>query len=177
MRPANTLWRNGKKTLRKKYDEYDIDDERKKNCPKKTKPEDWVRFVDLTSVEDVKASRERNKVNRSKMMEVDPTTTRLDSFLVGHTRSDGTYPAAFIEKKMIKKSITLGVIGLPNVGKSSLINSLKRCHVVNVGTTLGLTRSKQEIHLDKNIKLLDCPGVVMYKSGGSDSSITLRNCK
>lgn len=59
-----------------------------------------------------------------------------------------------------------------------MINSLKRSHVVNVGATPGLTRSMQEVQLDKNVKLLDCPGVVMLRSKGKDdASIALRNCK
>lgn len=49
--------------------------------------------------------------------------------------------------------------------------------MVNVGSTPGVTRSMQEIQLDKKVKLLDCPGVVMLRSSGNDVSIALRNCK
>ncbi|KAK7273422.1 hypothetical protein RIF29_14471 [Crotalaria pallida] len=69
----------------------------------------------------------------------------------------------------------MGVIGLPNVGKNSLTNSLRRGRVANVGATLG--RSLQEVQLDKNIKLLDCPGVIMLKSQENNASVALQNCK
>jgi nuclear GTP-binding protein len=59
-----------------------------------------------------------------------------------------------------KKQITVGIVGFPNVGKSSIINSLKRGKVVGVSSTPGYTKGLQEIHLDRNIKLIDCPGVV-----------------
>jgi nuclear GTP-binding protein len=74
----------------------------------------------------------------------------------------------------IKTSITVGIIGYPNVGKSSLINSLKRSKVVGVAASAGSTKSMQEIHLDKHIKLLDCPGIV-FATEGSEADIALRN--
>lgn len=58
-------------------------------------------------------------------------------------------------------SITVGVIGFPNVGKSSLINTLKRSRVCGVAPTPGFTKDVQEIVLEKGLKVLDCPGVVL----------------
>ncbi|KAI8997368.1 P-loop containing nucleoside triphosphate hydrolase protein [Pilobolus umbonatus] len=79
----------------------------------------------------------------------------------------------------LKTSITVGIVGYPNVGKSSVINSLKRSKVCGVGSTPGLTKVAQQITLDKNIKLLDCPGIVFAQQGQdgqTDAEIALRNC-
>lgn len=64
----------------------------------------------------------------------------------------------------VKKKITVGIIGYPNVGKSSLINSLKRGKVAGVSNTPGFTKGLQEIILDSDVKLIDCPGVVFSKN-------------
>ena len=75
----------------------------------------------------------------------------------------------------IQTSITVGVVGLPNTGKSSVINSLKRSKVCNVGAVPGMTKSMQVITLDKHIKLLDSPGVVFVNNENS-AKLVLNNC-
>lgn len=73
-----------------------------------------------------------------------------------------------------KSSITVGIVGFPNVGKSSLINSLTRTRAVNVSSVPGYTKQIQEVILDKNIRLLDSPGVVF--ADGDTGTTILRNC-
>lgn len=46
----------------------------------------------------------------------------------------------YCRNKDIKTAISVGVVGLPNVGKSSLINSLKRSKACGVGATPGFTK-------------------------------------
>ena len=75
----------------------------------------------------------------------------------------------------VKTSITVGIVGYPNVGKSSLINSLKRTRAVGVAPTPGFTKVLQEVRLDKQIRLIDSPGVI-FASADKDPTLLLRNC-
>ncbi|KAL0226418.1 hypothetical protein P9112_013742 [Eukaryota sp. TZLM1-RC] len=73
-----------------------------------------------------------------------------------------------------KRTITVGVVGYPNVGKSSLINTLKRSKATVTGNTPGVTRVVQEVMLDKKIVLMDSPGVILATSG-HQADLVLRN--
>jgi nuclear GTP-binding protein len=74
----------------------------------------------------------------------------------------------------IKSTISVGIVGFPNVGKSSLVNSLTRQRAVQVSSTPGFTKQLQEVILDKNIRLIDSPGIVF--ADGDTVATSLRNC-
>jgi len=79
-------------------------------------------------------------------------------------------------KKKSKTCITVGIIGYPNVGKSSILNSLKRFRAVGVSPRPGFTTTLQEVVLDKNIRLIDSPGVVFDDDDAkSGAGAILRN--
>lgn len=76
-----------------------------------------------------------------------------------------------------KTCITVGIIGYPNVGKSSILNTLKRSRAVGVSPRPGFTTTMQEVVLDKNIRLIDSPGVVFDDTDKVNGAETmLRNC-
>lgn len=57
-------------------------------------------------------------------------------------------------------TLTVGCVGLPNVGKSSVLNALMGRKVVSVSKTPGHTKHFQTIYLTPNVRLCDCPGLV-----------------
>jgi nuclear GTP-binding protein len=73
----------------------------------------------------------------------------------------------------VKGAVTVGVIGYPNVGKSSVINSLKRTKACGVSSTPGFTKGLQEVIIDQKVKIIDCPGVVFDSK--NKESLLLRN--
>lgn len=72
-----------------------------------------------------------------------------------------------------RKQISVGFIGYPNVGKSSVINTLRSKKVCSVAPIAGQTKVWQYITLMKSIYLIDCPGVV-YPTGESDADTILK---
>lgn len=83
----------------------------------------------------------------------------------------------YCRNKGIKTSIRVGVVGIPNVGKSSIINSLTRGKTCSVGCTPGVTRSMQEVELDSKIKLIDCPGIVFASGNNEHMPAVLKNAQ
>jgi ribosome biogenesis GTPase A len=71
--------------------------------------------------------------------------------------------AQWREKGMAGRKIRIMIVGIPNVGKSSLINRLARGSKAAVENRPGVTRSNQWFPVGKNIELLDTPGVLWPK--------------
>ena len=73
-----------------------------------------------------------------------------------------------------RKQISVGFIGYPNTGKSSIINTLRKKRVCTVAPIPGETKVWQYITLMKRIYLIDCPGVVPPSQETSEEDILLR---
>ncbi|MCI7759845.1 MAG: ribosome biogenesis GTPase YlqF [[Eubacterium] saphenum] len=69
---------------------------------------------------------------------------------------------------MIGKAMRLMVVGIPNVGKSSFINRMANSKKTKVGDRPGVTRGKQWVTIDKDVELLDMPGILWPKFEDKD---------
>jgi len=73
-----------------------------------------------------------------------------------------------------KKQISVGFIGYPNVGKSSVINTVKSGKVCRVAPVPGETKVWQYITLTRRIYLIDCPGIVPTSAHDSETATVLK---
>ncbi|KAK5778219.1 hypothetical protein RI543_003878 [Arxiozyma heterogenica] len=73
-----------------------------------------------------------------------------------------------------RKQISVGFIGYPNTGKSSIINTLRKKKVCQVAPIPGETKVWQYITLMKRIFLIDCPGIVPPSSKDTEEDILFR---
>jgi len=75
-------------------------------------------------------------------------------------------------KGMIGKALRIMVVGIPNVGKSSFINRMANSKKVKVEDRPGVTRGKQWVSIDKEVELLDMPGILWPKF--DDKTVAVR---
>ena len=67
------------------------------------------------------------------------------------------------EKGLKERKVRILILGIPNVGKSTLINTLVGKKATNVGNKPGITRHLEWIRVNKDIELLDTPGILWPK--------------
>lgn len=67
------------------------------------------------------------------------------------------------KRGIINRPIRAMVVGIPNVGKSTFINAFAGKACTKTGNKPGVTKGKQWIHINKNVELLDTPGILWPK--------------
>ena len=76
------------------------------------------------------------------------------------------------KRGILNRPVRAMVVGIPNVGKSTFINTLAGKACTKTGNKPGVTKGKQWIRLNKNVELLDTPGILWPKF--EDQSVGLR---
>jgi ribosome biogenesis GTPase A len=77
------------------------------------------------------------------------------------------------ERGMVNKTIHIMIVGIPNVGKSALINKLAGRKKANVEDRPGVTREKQWVRISSDCELLDIPGILSPKFEDSEVAMKL----
>lgn len=70
---------------------------------------------------------------------------------------------AIMKKGLLRRPARVMVVGMPNVGKSSIINKLTRSSKTKIGAKAGVTRQQQWVRINPQLELLDTPGIIPMK--------------
>lgn len=110
----------------------------------------WIKIIEekcgcpvLTT--DAKNSKDLNKITSKAIELSEPAIQKL------------------MQKGLLRRSARVMVVGMPNVGKSSIINKLTRTSKTKVGAKAGVTRQQQWVKVNPKLDLLDTPGIIPMK--------------
>ncbi len=104
-----------------------------------------------------------NSTNNKELKKVEAVIEEATADIIERYRKKG------IQNKVVKTMI----VGVPNVGKSTLINSIAKRKSAKTGNMPGVTKGKQWIKLPKNIDLLDTPGILWPKFIDEEGALNL----
>ncbi len=79
----------------------------------------------------------------------------------------------YAQKGRIGRSTRVMILGIPNVGKSTFINSLAKKSIAKVANRPGVTTQKQWIKIDQNIELMDTPGMLWPRMNDNEATMHL----
>lgn len=68
-----------------------------------------------------------------------------------------------VQKGLLPRAVRVMVVGMPNVGKSSIINKLIKKTKAKTGAKAGVTRDQQWVRINPKVDLLDTPGIIPLK--------------
>lgn len=115
-----------------------------------TELEKWIKLISETSnctvlTTDAKNSKDLSKIVNKAIELSEPKIQQL------------------MKKGLLRRSARAMVVGMPNVGKSSIINKLTKTSKTKVGAKAGVTRQQQWVKINPRLDLLDTPGIIPMK--------------
>ena len=80
---------------------------------------------------------------------------------------------ALMAKGLLRRPARAMVVGMPNVGKSSVINKLTKSSKTKIGAKAGVTRQQQWVRINPKLDLLDTPGIIPTKQDDQMQAVKL----
>ena len=80
---------------------------------------------------------------------------------------------ALMAKGLLRRAARAMVVGMPNVGKSSVINKLTKSSKTKIGAKAGVTRQQQWVRINPKLELLDTPGIIPTKQENQEQAAKL----
>lgn len=111
---------------------------------------DWIKILEEISgcpvlISDAKNSKDLSKIVNKAVELSEPRIQKL------------------MTKGLLRRSARVMVVGMPNVGKSSIINKLTKTSKTKIGAKAGVTRQQQWVRVNPKLDLLDTPGIIPMK--------------